>query len=306
VSIVAGLDVGGTKTLGVVAGTDGRPIAEVRLATRAGSADALLDFVADAAAKLAGEAGVTLGELDAIGVGIPGRVDSAAGTVRDAVNLGLGRGVVALGARLRELSGRPAIVANDVDAAAVGAAHLLGATDLAYLSVGTGIAAGFVFDGRLRRGRRSMVGEIGHLVVDPAGPVCACGQRGCLEAVAAGPAIARRWPTPDGGSPATALALAAADGDERAVTVLAEVARRLASAITLLALTVDPDVLVLGGGVAGAGPAFDRAVRSALDDGAATSDLLAHLDLAGRLVVLAPDAAAGAVGAALLARAASG
>ena len=97
--------------------------------------------------------------------------------------------------RARARLGRPVVIENDVRAAAIGL-HERGvvgdASDLAYLAVGTGIAAGVVLDGRLHRGARGLAGEIGHAIVDPDGPRCACGQRGCLEAFASGPSIARR------------------------------------------------------------------------------------------------------------------
>ena len=127
------------------------------------------------------------------------------------------------------------------------------------MSVGTGIAAGFVLDGRLRRGRRGLTGEIGHIPVDRSGPFCHCGQQGCLEAVASGPAIARRWPAANGQTPTVALVSAANDGNPDASAILDEVAGHLALAVTLVALTVDPEIVVLGGGVADAGePLLDR------------------------------------------------
>lgn len=301
-TLVAGIDVGGTKTLGIVAAADGTTVAHVRSPTRAGDPATLLDFVAETAEALADSAGLGVDDLSAIGVGIPGLVDASTGSVRNAVNLGLGTGPVALGDHVAGTTGVATIVVNDVDAAAVGASRLLGRHDLAYLSIGTGVAAGLVLGGQLRRGRRGASGEIGHLVVDPGGPRCGCGQRGCLEALVAGPAIARRWPAQNGASPAAALAVAAAGGDAAAVAALAEVAGHLAAAITLLALTVDPDVVVLGGGVTEAGTPLSDAITTALRARAAGSELLVDLDLAARLVVLPPESAAGAVGAALLAR----
>ena len=179
-------------------------------------------------------------------------VDSDAGAVRHAVNLGIDGNGVALGAALAESLGVPVGVENDVNAAAVGAAALLGADDLVYLSIGTGIAAGAVLDGRLRRGANGAAGEIGHLAVDPDGPRCACGQRGCLETVASGAAIGRRWPG-SGGAPFRSLLAAAADGDAEAAALRDEVARRLADAVSVLGLLLDPAVVAIGGGAAEAG-----------------------------------------------------
>ena len=100
-------------------------------------------------------------------------------------------------------TGVPTLVENDVNAAAFGASMVMGCADLAYLSIGTGVAAGLIFDGRLRRGAHGVAGEIGHLPVDPGGPACECGQRGCLETVASGAAIARRWPSDSAAGPPT-------------------------------------------------------------------------------------------------------
>ena len=135
-------------------------------------------------------------ELWPIGIGVPGLVDAEAGSVRHAVNLDLDGGWLPLGRELEQLLGHKVVVENDVNAAALGAAALLPAgvpRDLAYLSIGTGLAAGIVLDGRLRRGVHGAAGEIGHIPVDPAGPLCACGQRGCLELTVSGAALSASY-----------------------------------------------------------------------------------------------------------------
>jgi glucokinase len=303
VTLVAGLDIGGTKTLAVAADASGAIVATTRAPTRAGDAATVAAHATETVSQLADAAGISVSDLAAIGVGLPGMVDVVTGQVRHAVNLGIDGRPVDLGRHVREAAGVPTLVVNDVDAAAVGALRLLGTgDDLAYLSIGTGVAAGLVLDGHLRRGGRGAAGEIGHVVVDPAGPTCPCGQRGCLEALVSGPAIARRWAVP-AGEPLTAhLVGAASAGDPKAVALLREIAGHLASAVALLALTVDPDVVVLGGGVAEAGEPLADAVRAVLAERAAASSMLADLDLPARLVVLPSGAAAGAIGAALLAR----
>ena len=93
------------------------------------------------------------------------------------------------------------MVENDLNAATWGAHVLSGADDLAYLSLGTGLAAGFVLSGTLRRGAHGAAGEIGHVPVDPAGALCSCGQRGCLELSASGSALSAAWPADGGGAP---------------------------------------------------------------------------------------------------------
>jgi glucokinase len=302
--VVAGLDVGGTKTLAVAvdAATDA-VLATVRRPT-GGGGDGLLRSAGAVLAELAGAAGLPPTGFAAVGVGVPGLVDRAAGTVRHAVNLGLGDDPVGLADHLARLTGAPVVVENDVNLAAVGAAVALGCQgDLAYLSVGTGLAAGFVLGGRIRRGAHGAAGEIGHLPVDPDGPPCECGQRGCLEVLASGAAIAARWPSEDGEVAAATALLAAADrGDPAAVAVLDEVAGHLAGAIAVLAQTVDPEVIVLGGGVAEAGAGVLDAVRAALRRRAARSPVLAAIDLADRVALVPSDIPAGALGAAVLAR----
>jgi glucokinase len=303
--LVAGLDVGGTKTLAVavVAGT-GAVVASVRRPTGAGGGDRLLQSTGEVLGDLASAAGLSPDGFAAVGVGVPGLVDRHAGTVRHAVNLGVGADPVGLVDHLGRLASAPVVLDNDVNLAAVGAAVALGCHgDLAYLSVGTGLAAGLLLDGRIRRGAHGAAGEIGHLPVDPNGPRCECGQRGCLEALASGAAIAARWPSGDGEAAATtALLAAAAAEDPAAVAVLDEVAGHLAGAVALLAQTVDPQLIVLGGGVAEAGTGLLEALRSALRQRAARSPVLAAIDLAERVALVPSGIPAGALGAAVVAR----
>ena len=301
--IVAGLDVGGTKTLAVAAGAAGAIIATVRRPTVSGSREKILRSTTEALVELGEAVGCGVDGFAAVGVGIPGLVDVNAGTVRHAVNLGLGSAPLMLADRLGEAAGAPVVVDNDVNVAAIGAAAALGCRDLAYLSVGTGIAAGLLLGGRLRRGARGAAGEIGHLPVDPDGPTCDCGQRGCLEAVASGPALARRWPPGDGAPSVTSALLdAAAAGDGTAIEVRDAVAGHLADAVAMLAQTVDPDLVVLGGGVAEAGdPLLDAVVR-ALAERAERSPVVAALDLTDRVALVPDGVPVGALGAALAAR----
>lgn len=299
-ALVAGLDIGGTKTLGVVAGPAGAVVASVRRPTTTGSGDQVLSSTLDTLHDLADEVGVAIDGFDAVGVGIPGLVDVNEGTVRHAVNLGLGGEPFELAERLGEKAAAPVHVDNDVNVAAIGAAAALGCNDLAYLSVGTGIAAGLLLGGRLRRGARGAAGEVGHLPVDPTGPRCHCGQRGCLEAVASGRAIAARWPR--GERPAADLFAAAAAGDHEATTIRDDVCAHLAEAVVLLVLGTDPEFVVLGGGVAEVGPPLLDGVRAALDHRVRRSPLLASLDVGARLRLVPEGAPAGALGAAILAR----
>ena len=234
-----------------------------------------------------------------IGVGVPGQVDPEAGTVSLAVNLGIDGRPYPLAAAVADQLGRPVVLENDVRAAALGASLALGVTgSLALLAIGTGISAGLVVDGRIRRGRDGMAGEIGHAPV-AAGPRCACGLDGCLEALAAGPAIAAAWPQ-GGDRAADGLFAAALAGDAAAVAAAAPLVRHLTTGVTWLLVTWAPDVLVLGGG-AGATPALLPLLQAELSQRAARSALARRVLDPDRLVSLPPQLAAGALGAAALA-----
>ncbi|MDQ6523726.1 ROK family protein [Nocardioides sp. LHD-245] len=291
-----GLDIGATKILGVVASPRGEVLASLRVASPTGG-EPVVAAAAEVVAKLRASVGApTSGGV--IGVGIPGLVDMAHGTVRHAVNLGVADGFP-FGERLAAATGARVVLDNDANAAALGTAALLGVADLGYLSLGTGLAAALVLDGTLRRGSRNAAGEIGHIPIDPAGPRCECGQVGCLETVASGSAIAALWPG-DGRPAAQALFDAAASGSAAAVAVRDRFAARVADAVRLVALTVDPAVVVLGGGVAQVGERLRVAVAHALAEQAAASPFLRSLDLPGRLRLAPSELPVAALGAALL------
>lgn len=293
-----GLDIGATKTLGVVVDTDGRVVAQERLPTEPG-AEGIVRSAAGVVEALVATAGV--GEVLAVGVGVPGLVDVERGALSHAVNLGVDGDWFPLGDLLAARLGAPVAVENDVNAAALGAVALTGVDDLVYLSIGTGLAAGLVLDGRLRRGLSGAAGEIGHVPVDPTGAACQCGQRGCLETVASGRAITEAWPSGDGPA-AQALFAAAAAGDAAAVAVRDRFAAGVADAVRVLGLSLDPRVVMLGGGVAQLGESLRLAVAGALEAQAVASPFLASLDLAGRLQVVPREHPVAAVGAALLGR----
>jgi predicted NBD/HSP70 family sugar kinase len=293
-----GLDIGATKTLGVVIDELGAIRASVRRPTVLG-AQGVLATAVEVVKALHEEAGGIVG--GPVGVGVPGLVDSDRGTVKHAVNLGVDGDWLPIGPLLAELIGVPVLVENDVNAATLGAVALSGADDLVYLSIGTGLAAGLVLDGRLRRGDHGAAGEVGHVPVDPSGPPCSCGQRGCLETVASGTALAAAWPSGDQPA-AQALFAAAASGDPAAITIRDRFADGVAEAIRVLSLSVDPRTVVLGGGVAQLGQPLLAAVTEALLRQAAASPFLASLDLAGRVRVIPADHPVAAVGAALLGR----
>ncbi|MGW9114974.1 ROK family protein [Microbacterium sp. NPDC055683] len=285
-----GLDVGGTKIDAVALDDAGAVVARRRSATR-GGADGVVDSIRDAILRLdRGGAAIA-----AIGIGVPGQAHG--GVVRHAVNLGVEE--LALADAVSTLFDVPVAVENDVKAAALGA-HALGdgTGSLALLNLGTGVAAGIVADGALLRGRHGAAGEIGHVAVDPAGPSCRCGQTGCIETLAGGAAVSARWGRP--GDTVREIFDAADAGDPAAIRLCGDVARGAAAAIRLLALAVDPDRLVVTGGVAGLGERLRSAIADELRRSSATSPFLRSLQLDARVELLPSTSPAAALGAALL------
>lgn len=316
-----GVDVGGTNAEAVALAADGTVVASARRATRIGP-----DGVVGTVRGLVAELSDRRRELVSVGVGIPGIV--ARGIVRHAVNLDLRE--TDLAAALRGRLAVPVAIDNDARAAALGA-HATRGGSLAYLNLGTGIAAGVVTGGTVRRGATGAAGEIGHIPIDPAGPVCACGQRGCIEAFAGGAAIARRWHAAEpalagavgahaaaripadvspalpaaGVSPTTGPAAlvvfdAADAGDDRAIRIRDDAVRAVAAAARILVLATDVERVVLGGGVSRLGQRLHGRVMRELDRAAAASPFLTQLRLANRLEVDPPFSHAPARGAALL------
>ncbi|HKZ18558.1 MAG TPA: ROK family protein [Acidimicrobiia bacterium] len=283
-TVTVGVDIGGTSVRAMAFDEEGTAYARSQVPTAVGGGEQVIESVLEAWSDLALEEVV-----DVAGVGVPGRVDPATGDVRLAVNLGIGDDPYPLGPALSEQLGVPVTVENDVKVAALGIHEALkkrnsAPTSLVLLNIGTGISAGVVIEGNLYRGSHGMAGEIGHVVVDELGAVCACGQTGCLEAVAAGPAIARLTPN-----------LAPND-------VATQVSRFIAEAITWIAATFDPEKIYLGGGVSQAGDTFLDSVRGRLREVAKNSSLAAQR-IDPNAVTLAPiDGSTGPRGAAVLAQ----
>lgn len=319
--VVVGVDIGGTKTAILVCAPDGTVLARSVAPTAVGApnraADAIATFVAAALSK----ANVDADDVAALGVGVPGRVDRERGHVTLAVNLAWND--LPLGPRLEHTLGIPTILENDVRAAALGLhrGRLFGpAESLALLAIGTGISAGVVLDGVLHRGALGLAGEIGHAIIEPGGPLCACGNRGCFEAVAAGPAIVSRtlqgWAVRRNGRDLEAFEqagdrkvtgvgdvfAAAAAGDAVARDVIESTGRAIAWGIHLLALAYDVERIVIGGGVSHAGAAFMAPIRRELDRYRAASPLAAEILLPDLVQLLPAGADAGAWGAVTVAR----
>jgi glucokinase len=292
--VVLAFDVGGTSVKAAAVDADLVVLAEARRPSERG--EAIVDVIAAAADDL--RSGLRTEQRALVcgaGVAMPGLVDAERGVVVRAVNLDLED--LDVGSLLSTRLGLPLRIGHDVQAAAE-AERRVGfpdAADPVVLIIGTGIAGVSYVDGRAVRGVSGQAGEFGHLVVRPGGPVCGCGARGCLEAVASAGAIARSYSRATGEPIGGALeVLARLSTDPRAVVVWDEAASALADGLHAICAVLAPGALVLGGGLAEAG--------SALVD-----PVTAHLRARTHVVTVPPislatlGSRAGVIGAALLA-----
>lgn len=295
---VVGVDLGGTKIAAALVDASG-DVGEVRtcLTPAAAGPQAVLDASAGLVREVAGP-----GSIAAVGVGSAGVVDPRSGRVLSATDALAGWAGTDLRGGLAARLGARVTVDNDVNAHAVGEAWRgagRGVGTMLLVTAGTGVGAAIVVGGRPLPGRRHMVGEIGHLPARGAeGLRCGCGREGHLEAVASGPGLVRHHETLSGRAlpDARAVVAAAHTGDATARRAVADAARALGTALAAVVTTLDPDVVVLGGGLAGAGPLWWDGVESALR--AELVDLLADVPL--RTPAL--GGAAAVVGAARLAQ----
>jgi glucokinase len=282
-----GIDVGGTKCLAVALDADGQVRAERRIPTPRGD-----DALVDALVGLVGR----LGPADVVGVGVPGVVDRH-GVVRETANLGVSPEYPLRELLVARLPGIGIQVENDGTCAAW-AEHQrgagLGVDDLVLVTVGTGIGGGIIIDGRPLRGARGFAGEIGSMVIDPYGPRCSCGRRGCWEALASGPALGRMGREAGLGD-GEQVTQACREGDESARAILAVLGSWLALGIANVVELFDPELVILGGGLSAAADVLLGLVRSAF------SDLVAGRHPGVGIVAAELGPGAGAVGAALLA-----
>ncbi|MCH9274750.1 ROK family protein [Bifidobacterium amazonense] len=294
---LVGVDIGGTKIEAVLIGPDGRVVASRRVPARRGG-DNVLD---DVASLVRGVAGDRFADVAHVGIGTPGRVDAATGRIANVVNLDIDE--LDLGSLVSgRLGGIPVHVDNDVNAAAVGAARVLCGDDLsgtvAFLNFGTGLAAGVLVDGVLQHGYSGAAGEVGHVPVDPNRFDCPCGQRGCLETVCSGASVARLWPTADGRPPMPDLIAATRRGDGEARRVLAMVTHAIGDTLQIVAQSVDPRLIVIGGGMAKTGGPLLEVILDELHARESACPFLKGLDLGARLRLAPVDAPVGAIGAA--------
>ena len=257
---VIAVDVGGTGIKAALLDAAGRVLRRGDEPTPVSDGpSAVVDAVRQAACELAGP------EVVAAGVVVPGSVDVPSGTARYSANLGW-RDVP-----LRDLLavdlGVPVAIEHDVRAAGlaertVGRAR--GVADCLIIVIGTGIACAVVSGGMAVRGAAGLAGEIGHMPVYANGDVCACGQRGCLETYASAAAIVRRYRAAGGVLTGAREIAAACESDPLARTAWREATDTLGIALASYTMLLDPELIVLGGGLAGAGEALLVPVQTAL------------------------------------------
>lgn len=298
-----GLDIGGTKVLGVLLAQDGTVVRQATTRTIRGRVG-VVESAAQSVRGLLSLAGADLNDVESVGLGVPGLVDVETGVVSHAVNLGIGQRFGLTEAVSRELSGISVAAENDLNVAALGAAAISPEEkpDLAFLALGTGLAAGVVLDGVLRRGFSGAAGEIGHIPVRPDGPPCACGQHGCLELYASGRALAQQWSGQTTRPVPAELFDAASDGNPHAVQVRDEFAAAVAWAVRLLILTYDVKSVVIGGGVSNLGQPLLDAVGHALESLVIGSPFLVSLNMTDRISLVPTGIPVAAVGAAVAGR----
>lgn len=276
------VDLGGTKLLVGLVDHHGRVLARQRIATPPGGPAAVARAIRALARSLRADAGPVGGTIAGAGVAVAGPTDHERGVIYDPPNLaGWGRETSFGPLLARELEGTVQIE-NDANAAALGEAWVgagRGVPDLVYITVSTGIGGGLILGGRLHRGANGTAGEIGHVVVDPDGPLCHCGNRGCLEVLASGTALARQARDAVGrGAPtslqalaahpgeltAAAIAAAARAGDALAVRLYREAGTRIGVALGNLVALLNPKMIIVGGGVSNAGDLLFRPLRDAI------------------------------------------
>ena len=283
---VIGIDLGGSHVAASVVAGDGTVVSTAHASIdRTRPARALIeeDIAGTVRAAIA-TAGMPAADIGAVGMGLPGNIDRARGICRFSPNFGWRD--VAVGPALEEALGRPVLLLNDVRSHTLGELHFgagRGLASFAMFAIGTGIGGGLVVGGRLIEGAHSAGGELGHITADPHGPPCGCGSHGCVEAMASGPAIvrmAREQVSAGRGAAAVALAggvdaltpawvaKAATAGDADAQEIYDRAGRALGVAVAAVLTSVDPERVLIGGGVGQAGelllaPLRDEALKRA-------------------------------------------
>ncbi|MEW1656912.1 ROK family protein [Streptomyces sp. NPDC093707] len=267
---VIALDVGGTGMKAALAGADDTLLYEARRPTgRERGPEAVVETILGFAADLRDAGRERFGSTAlAAGVAVPGIVDEATGTAAYSANLGWRD--LPLRALLSErLGGLPVALGHDVRTGGLAEGRIGAGRDtdrFLFVPLGTGIAGAIGNGGRIEAGAHGSAGEIGHIVVRPGGHPCSCGQRGCLETMASAAAVGRDWAAACGDPQAGAAdcAKAVASGDARAQEVWQGAVDALADGLTTALTLLDPQTIIIGGGLAEAGQTLFAPLREAV------------------------------------------
>src|SRR5258706_5145928 len=239
--MLAGIDLGATQVRVALARSDGHLLTSVKTKTALlKSPQGMVDWAASEIDRLRGNQ-----KVRSIAIGAPGPIDLKRGILVNPPNLPWKNAPLAQ--MLSRATGAKVRLANDADMAALGEFHRgagRGTKNMIYITWSTGVGGGLIIDGKLHRGGHGTAGEIGHMIIDPNGPLDNCGQRGCLEAFVSGRALER-----DTGQPASELFAAARNGDREAQLIVERAARYMGIALISLTNVVDPERFVIGGGV---------------------------------------------------------
>ena len=239
--MLAGIDLGGTQVRVALARSDGRLVASIKTKTSLlGTPQGLVDWASSEIDRHRGR-----DKVRSITIAAPGPIDVKRGVLVNPPNLPWQN--VPLAAMLGRATGAKVQLTNDADMAGLGEFHHgagRGTRNMVYITWSTGVGGGLIIDGKLHRGGHGTAGEVGHMIIDPNGPLDNCGQRGCLEAFVSGTALARET-----GHPAAELFAEAARGDRHARMVVERAARYMGIALISLTNVIDPEMFVIGGGV---------------------------------------------------------
>ena len=264
---VGAIDLGGTNIRAAVVDAQGGLSGFVTRPTHAsGGPDSVIDRIIAALHEALACASAGLEDLAAVGIGAPGPLDWQAGVIHEAPNLP-GWHEVPLVARVADAVGLPTFLENDANAAALAERQYgvgRGAMNMLYITVSTGVGGGLILDGQLWHGAYGSAGEFGHMTVDFEGPLCDCGNRGCIEAIASGPDMAAWGGEQIAAGRASSLGRqvdlsgrdvveAARQGDDVALTALNRAGRAVGFGVINVAHLVNLDMVVVGGGIANAG-----------------------------------------------------
>jgi glucokinase len=278
-----GVDLGGTKILTAVSDGKGNIKARVKLPTQAEEGqERVLNNIVLSIEKVLQEAGLSKKDIVRIGIGSPGPLNTREGIIYENANLPWKN--VPIVKLMEDLTGIPVLLENDANAAALGEKWFGAgreADDMLYVTISTGIGGGIIINRQIYHGINDVAGEVGHIIIDPEGPLCGCGRRGCFEALASGTAVNRMGREAvknqqdtvlkelSGNNPDNInggmIAEAARMGDKVAQEIWNKAGYYLGIGLTNLLHILNPPLLVLGGGAMKAGDLIIKPMKESLE-----------------------------------------